>query len=137
MGGHIQRDPSADVQALPWAASSRIILQALQKSGAFVGDFSEAISLYAANAPSALASCRAGLLDPYDISTVFKQDMLRKFRLLKMADDRAPGHPALPARCRSRPASLIRTRSATAKRQLDRLRLRVQKRQIDLCIDSE
>jgi len=46
-GGHIQLDPTLDVTTLGLSNTGLIIARALQKYGAFVGDYSGAVSLYA------------------------------------------------------------------------------------------
>jgi len=46
-GGRIQLDPALDVTTLGLSTTGAIIARALQKYGAFIGDFSGALSLYA------------------------------------------------------------------------------------------
>jgi hypothetical protein len=77
-GGRLQLDPSIDVNGLPLSASGKTIARALQEYGAFVGDFSGAISLYADASPDALAAWNAGLLQNIELN---KLD-LKKFRVL-------------------------------------------------------
>ena len=62
-------------------ASGLIVARALQKYGAFVGDFSGAMSLYAEASPSAIAAWNAGLLTTYEIKD---QIDLNKFRVLQI-----------------------------------------------------
>jgi hypothetical protein len=52
-GGRIQYDPSIDVDSLETSDAGKTILRALQIYGAYVGDYSGAISLYADNSPDA------------------------------------------------------------------------------------
>jgi hypothetical protein len=52
-GGRIQFDPSIDVTTLGVSKAGQTILRALQVYGAYVGDYSGAISLYADNAKDA------------------------------------------------------------------------------------
>jgi hypothetical protein len=54
-GGRIQFDPTIDVETLSVSAAGKTILRALQVYGAYVGDYSGAISLYADNSPAARA----------------------------------------------------------------------------------
>jgi len=61
-GGRIQLDPALDVSGLALSASGKIIARALQAYGAYVGDFSGAISLYADASPGALGAWNGGLL---------------------------------------------------------------------------
>jgi hypothetical protein len=80
-GGRIQLDPSLDLDALGLTPSGKIIALALQKYGAYVGDYSGAMSLYAENAPAARAIWSAGLLDTYEVRD---QLQLSSFRVLKL-----------------------------------------------------
>jgi hypothetical protein len=85
-GGHIQLDPKLDLDSLKLTRSGRIVAEALQRYGAFVGDYSGAISVYAENSPAAQAHWK-GVLDTYEFSS--KLD-LSKFRVLafgKLTDD--------------------------------------------------
>jgi hypothetical protein len=66
-GGRIQLDPSLDLDSLGLSASGRTIARALQVYGAYVGDYSGAISLYAENSPEAQAIWAADLLDSYEL----------------------------------------------------------------------
>jgi hypothetical protein len=54
-GGRIQYDPAIDVDSLDVSEAGKAILRALQIYGAYVGDYSGAISLYADNSPEARA----------------------------------------------------------------------------------
>lgn len=80
-GGRIQLDPALDLDSLGLSPSGRIIAEALQRYGAFVADFSGAVSLYAENSPEAQAVWASGLLDTYEIR---EQIDLRSFRVLEM-----------------------------------------------------
>jgi hypothetical protein len=79
-GGRIQLDPTVDVNALPLSASGKVIARALQEYGAFVGDFSGAISLYADASPDALAAWNGGLLKSGELSALD----LKKLRVLSI-----------------------------------------------------
>jgi hypothetical protein len=54
-GGRVQLDPSVDVDSLGLSDAGRTIAIALQRYGAFVGDFSGGISVYAENSADAKA----------------------------------------------------------------------------------
>ena len=75
----MQLDPSLNLEARGLSASGKIIARALQQYGAYVGDFSGAMSLYAESAPDAQAVWRTGLLTDYEIRD---QVDLRDFRVL-------------------------------------------------------
>lgn len=81
-GGRIQFDPTVDIDALPLGRSGRIIMRALQEYGAYVGDASGALSLYAENAPAAQAYFANGVLDMYELNG--KIDLTR-FRVIRIA----------------------------------------------------
>jgi hypothetical protein len=80
-GGHIQLDPAIDLNTLGLSVSGMIVARALQKYGAFVGDFSGAVSLYADASPTAQAAWKTGLLSTYEIKD---QLNLSKFRVLEI-----------------------------------------------------
>ena len=61
-GGHIQLDPALDVTTLGLSTTGMMIARALQKYGAFVGDFSGAVSLYADASATATAAYANGVL---------------------------------------------------------------------------
>jgi hypothetical protein len=78
-GGRIQLDPNLNLDSLGLSRAGRIIAEALQRYGAYVGDYSGAISIYAENAPAAQQHWK-GVLDTYVFSN--KLD-LSKFRVLQ------------------------------------------------------
>jgi len=80
-GGRIQLDPTLDLNALGLSASGKIVARALQKYGAYVGDFSGAVSLYADASPTAQAVWKTGLLSTYEIKD---QINLNRFRVLEI-----------------------------------------------------
>ncbi len=84
MGGRIQLDPTLDVTAMGLTPTNVLIARALQKYGAYVGDFSGAISLYAENGPEAQAAWNAGLLDVANLRSVFDQAGLQHLRVLEI-----------------------------------------------------
>lgn len=55
--------------------------RALQDYGAYVGDYSGAMSLYADNSPTAMAEWNGGLLDTYAFDGVLD---LTSFRVLEL-----------------------------------------------------
>jgi hypothetical protein len=79
-GARIQLDPSLDVTKLGLSPAGVMVARALQKYGAYVGDYSGALSLYAENSADALAYWRSGVLDTYEFSG--KLD-LRRFRTVQ------------------------------------------------------
>lgn len=78
-GGRIQFDPSVDVTTLGLSATGQIIVRALQEYGAYVGDYSGSISLYADNSPSALAAWQGVLT-----TSVLSGLDLSRFRVIKL-----------------------------------------------------
>ena len=79
--GTAKAAPKQRTASLGLSASGKIVARALQKYGAFVGDFSLAVSLYAEASPAAQAVWNAGLLDTYEIKD---QVGLSKFRVLEI-----------------------------------------------------
>jgi hypothetical protein len=77
-GGRVQLDPELDVESLPISDGAKVIARALQEYGAFVGDYSGSISLYADNSPDALAQW-----DELPIADVDQLE-LNRFRLLQL-----------------------------------------------------
>ncbi len=55
-GGRLQLDPAIDVSSLGLSPDAEIIARALQEYGAYVGDFSESINLYADGSDKAQAA---------------------------------------------------------------------------------
>ena len=78
-GGRIQLDPTLNLDSLGLSAGAKVVARALQEYGAFVGDFSGGISLYADNSPRARAMF-AGVLSDYDLAMIDP----RRFRVLKL-----------------------------------------------------
>lgn len=86
MGGRIQLDPAWDVEASGLSASGKIIARALQRYGAFCGDYAGANVIYAENSPAAVRQWN-GLLSPDELSAVFTPEMLRQhFRVVALGD---------------------------------------------------
>jgi hypothetical protein len=82
-GGRLQYDPSIDVTTLGLTRAGQMILKALQEYGAYVGDYSGALSLYAENSPDAQAYFASGALDTYEFVTENKTNIdLSKFRVI-------------------------------------------------------
>jgi len=80
-GGRIQLDPSIDLGSLGLSANGMIIARALQEYGAYVGDFSGAVSLYADGSPDARSAWAGGLLDTYEVR---EEIGLTSFRVLEI-----------------------------------------------------
>jgi hypothetical protein len=82
-GGRFQYDPSVDVETLPISKTGKIIMKALQEYGAYVGDYSGALSLTAENSPEAQAYWATDALSESEFvdNYVSKIDMT-KFRVI-------------------------------------------------------
>ncbi|MBI5482324.1 MAG: hypothetical protein HY906_25945 [Deltaproteobacteria bacterium] len=80
-GGRIQLDPAVDLDGLGLTPAGRVIMQVLQEYGAYVGDYSGALSLYAENSAEARAIWSSGVLDSYELQD--KIDFAR-FRVIKL-----------------------------------------------------
>ena len=78
-GGRIQLDPALDITKLGLSPAGLTIARALQEYGAFVGDYSGAMSLYVDSSPEAQAYWASGVLD----SETAGQIPLGRFRLLQ------------------------------------------------------
>jgi hypothetical protein len=79
-GGRIQLDPELDLDSLALSAGAKVIARALQEYGAFVGDYSGSLSLYADNAPEALERWRELPID--DVSSLDAS----RFRVLQLGE---------------------------------------------------
>jgi hypothetical protein len=79
-GGRIQLDPTLDLDSLGLSDSGRAVCRALQEYGAYVGDYSGAISLYAENSPEAQEHWANGVLDTYELMDIID---LAWFRVLE------------------------------------------------------
>jgi hypothetical protein len=80
-GGRIQYNPSINLDTLKLTRTGRIIMQALQEYGAYVGDFSGAISLYADGSPDAQAYWKGGVLQTYELRDIID---LADFQVIKL-----------------------------------------------------
>jgi hypothetical protein len=85
-GGRIQLDPSIALETLGLSASGMAIARALQEYGAYVGDYSGAINLYAENSPEAQAIWASGVLDTYELMDVIDLAWFRVLRLGTLYD---------------------------------------------------
>ena len=83
-GGRIQLDPSIDITTLGLSAAGVAIARALQQYGAYVGDYSGALDLYADNAPDAAAQWNAGLLREDAVGGAPAKVNLTWFRVLQL-----------------------------------------------------
>jgi hypothetical protein len=81
-GGHVQLDPTLDLSTLGLSPTGLIIARALQKYGAFIGDYSGAVSIYADASPTAQAYWNSGVLSNGEAQKI----PLSRFRVLQ-----APG----------------------------------------------
>jgi hypothetical protein len=80
-GGRVQLDPALDLETLGLSASGKVIARALQEYGAYIGDYSGAVNLYADGSPAAQAKWDAGLLDTYELKD---QIPLSAFRVIEL-----------------------------------------------------
>jgi hypothetical protein len=80
-GGRIQLDPTLDLDSLGLSASGKTIARALQTYGAYVGDYSGSMSLYAQNDPAAMTYWNAGKLDEQELRDTIE---LQSFRVLAL-----------------------------------------------------
>ena len=78
-GGRIQLDPALDLNTLGLSPGGRAVARALQEYGAYVGDYSDGITLYAEDSPRARTEW-AGLLAERDLARLD----LRRFRVLRV-----------------------------------------------------
>jgi hypothetical protein len=85
-GGRIQLDPSLNLDALQLNRAGRIVAEALQKYGAYVGDYSGAISLYAENSAAARTIWN-GTLDTYEFRDKLDMRHLRVLKFGQLTDD--------------------------------------------------
>jgi hypothetical protein len=79
-GGQLQLDPTLDVSTLGLSATGLMIAKALQTYGAFVGDYSGAISLYADESATAQAYWSTGVLGNGEVNKI----PLTRLRVLKL-----------------------------------------------------
>ncbi|MBW2523225.1 MAG: hypothetical protein JRI23_03580 [Deltaproteobacteria bacterium] len=86
-GGRIQLDPSLDLSTLGLTPSGLIIAQALQEYGAFVGDYSGAMSLYADGSAQAQAVWDGGLLGTYEVRDQIDLTDFRVLQIGQLYDD--------------------------------------------------
>jgi len=85
-GGHVQLDPSIDVAGLGLSKSGQAIARALQVYGAFVGDYSGSLSLYAENSADAQAHWKMGVLSSGEVGKI-DVTKLRVLELGMLTDD--------------------------------------------------
>lgn len=90
MGGRIQLDPAWDVEHSSLSRAGKIIARALQRYGAYCGDYAGGNVLYAENSPAAVAAWK-GVLAETDLARVMDAAMIRDhFRVIAMGNLR-PG----------------------------------------------
>jgi hypothetical protein len=78
-GGRLQYDPTIDVATLGLSRSGQAIVRALQVYGAYVGDYSGALTLYAENSAAARAYWSNGVLGTGELAGLD----LARFRVVK------------------------------------------------------
>jgi hypothetical protein len=86
-GGRIQLDPSLNLETLGLTPSGKIIAKALQVYGAYIGDYSGAVNLYADGSPAAQSKWDAGLLDGYEVKDRIPLTAFRVLRLGTLYDN--------------------------------------------------
>jgi hypothetical protein len=86
-GGRIQLDPAIDVGALSVSPAGKAILRALQTYGAYVGDYSGALSLYGDNSPQARAYWTSIGFGSYELDGKFDLGSLRVIAIGTMYDN--------------------------------------------------
>jgi hypothetical protein len=79
-GGQIQLDPTLDVTTRGLKPAALAIARALQKYGAFVGDYSGATALFADASPTAMTYWNGGVLANLDAQNI----PLSRFRVLQI-----------------------------------------------------
>ncbi len=86
MGGRIQLDPAFDVEHAQLSRAGKIIARALQRYGAYCGDFAGGNVIYAENSPDAVQDWR-GVLSTGELAAVFTPEMMRRhFRVIAMGN---------------------------------------------------
>jgi hypothetical protein len=85
-GGHVQLDPNLNLDSLGLSRAGRIIAEALQRYGAYVGDYSGAISIYAENSAAAQQHWK-GVLDTYVFQNKLDLSKLRVLQFGQLTDD--------------------------------------------------
>jgi hypothetical protein len=85
-GGHVQLDPNLNLDSLGLSRAGRIVAEALQRYGAFVGDYSGAISIYAENSAAAQAHWE-GVLQTYEFANKLDLSKLRVLKFGTITDD--------------------------------------------------
>jgi hypothetical protein len=85
-GGQIQLDPALNLDELGLSRGGRIVAEALQRYGAFVGDYSGAISLYAENSAAAQMHWN-GVLQTYEFTDKLDLSRLRVLQYGPVTDD--------------------------------------------------
>lgn len=79
-GGRVQLDPAVDVDAMNVSREAKVILKALQEYGAFVGDYSGGITIYAEGSADAQTAWD-GVLSTDELRSVLD---LRDLRVLEL-----------------------------------------------------
>jgi hypothetical protein len=85
-GGRVQLDPGLNLDSLGLTRAGRIVAEALQRYGAYVGDYSGAISIYAENSAAAQAHWK-GVLQTYEFANKVDLARLRVLKFGTLTDD--------------------------------------------------
>jgi hypothetical protein len=86
-GGRVQLDPSLDLETMGLTASGKIVARALQEYGAYIGDYSGAVNVYADGSTTAQSEWDNGLLDTYEVKDQIPLKSLRVIELGTLYDD--------------------------------------------------
>ncbi len=86
-GGRVQLDPSLDIDSLGLTPSGVVIARALQEYGAFIGDYSGSINLYADGSADARTVWDGGLLENYEVTDEVDLLSLRVLTWGQLYDD--------------------------------------------------
>lgn len=81
-GGRIQLDPDLDLDSLGLSETGRMVAEALQTYGAYVGDYSGATNLYADGSPDAQEFWNGGVLQNNELAGLD----LSNFRVLELGE---------------------------------------------------
>ena len=88
----LQLDPGLNLDSLGLSRAGRIVAEALQRYGAYVGDYSGAISIYAENSAAAQAHWK-GVLQTYEFANKVDLSRLRVLKFGALTDE--SGHAEL------------------------------------------
>lgn len=69
-GAHIRLDPNLDLDALALSPFARMVAEALQRYGAYIGDYSGSLSFYAESSPAAMNAWQTRGVDVHALETI-------------------------------------------------------------------